>query len=163
MVKSVVVDEVAIVEKLLEPISAARMALEQCASRLTEKRHDKMAIQVSELRSATSMIRQSQHQHHHETATGLATIDYTTGRIYHQNSRIETKVDDVVGVISGQIAHVNRIYEENAALREKIAKLEILNSFHMLTEERRRNQTFHNESRYMVVNPSNTPIRFSAC
>lgn len=147
MAKSMVVDEVATVGHLLEPLTAARIALEQRASRLTEKRHDKVATQVNELRSESSVIRQTQHQHQYETTKTLATIDYTTGRINQQTNRIESKMDTFV---SDGVAYVDQIHKKNVALEVEVAQLKMLNAFHMLAEEKRRNRRFYNEGEYLL-------------
>ncbi|KAL1854920.1 hypothetical protein Daus18300_011240 [Diaporthe australafricana] len=47
-----------------------------------------------------------------------------------------------VNVVSEQNARVNRVHEENAALKARVMQLEMLNSLHMLAEEKRRNQRF---------------------
>ncbi|KAJ4421251.1 hypothetical protein N0V82_003883 [Gnomoniopsis sp. IMI 355080] len=149
MAKSVVVDEVAIVEEILQPLTQARIALEKRASRLAEQRVDKMATQVAGISTQVNVARRNQHQQHYETTTALSTIDYTTGRFLQEGRRIGTKVDAiedaVTGFVSDQFARTIRLHEENAALREKLARLEILNSFHMITEEKRRNQLFYTE------------------
>lgn len=144
-----VVDEVATVEQILQPLTEARLALEKRAARLTEQRVDTMAKQVGSTSTEVGVIRHSLHQHHHATTAKLSTVDHTTGQIHQQSRRIEDRVDAIHGVVTGFVGHqfaLNvRVHEENAALREKIARLETLNSFHMLAAEMQRNQLFYAE------------------
>lgn len=153
--KSVVVDEVAIVGEMLRPLLTARAALEKRAALLTERRDDNVAKHIGNTATEVSVLRQSSHQFHFQTTATLNTVDCTTGRIHQQGSRIESKVDGVVtgliSHISDQHAHTIRIQEKYAALREKFARqTEILNNFRTLAEEKQRNQMFYaeSESRY---------------
>lgn len=150
--KGIFVDEVADLEELLQPLAAARRALEQRAARLNDKRHDKTGKKVDEISRETMIIRQNQHQHQHQLTTSLGSLDHNTERIYHQTGHIESQVETVlytqrafVNVVSEQNAHVNRIHEENTLLKQRVMQLEMLNSFHMLAEEKRRNQRFYEE------------------
>lgn len=166
MVKSVVVDEVATVNKHLQPITAARLALKKRESRLTLQRNDDMAKQVGKIHSEARALRRNEHEHHHEDARRLTAIDFTTGRSLQQGSRIESKLDAVVDILGDRVAHLESVHEKNAKLTERVVqlrinagiqdweiaqlkeRLKIRSSFHLISEETGRNQRYCREGKH---------------
>lgn len=152
-------DEVAAVDELLKPLTAARTALEQRVVRLQEQRQHKAAKQLDTIRTDNTVIRQTLHQHHyentqyhHETAASIRSVHHNTERTLDEVQALNSRVDGARDTLDQQIAQVKMLRDEIAPIAD-LAKtvmqldffapqLQMVNNFHMMTQDQQRNREY---------------------
>lgn len=133
-VKATLGDQVAEVDGILQPLTAAQRSLQQAFSGLVDEKDASTARLVSATQKEVGVVRRNQYQHHHETLEEMRSVVKST-------STLDNKVDVLV----------DRIERLELTCKESVLENPILNSLHILTAELLRKRQISESKRSLLL------------